>query len=318
VNAGPRLLGFTFVTRVAGVAYLGYLLTTAAPPMLRLMLGAMATVVILTCHRWRAFALFATPFAIQLFAYERQRLVAPQDTGFSIDVTGPLHWELAWFGVDTAGGTVTTAEWFQTHTSPVLDFVCGLTYLLFMVGFVAVAAWWRFGERRVEAQVVMWALLTLHLIGYGIHLVHPTAPPWYVAVYGTGPAVPTAPPYAAGGLRFDQLMGVSWFSSQYADSSSVFGALPSLHVGQTFLAVLFAWRFRSLRVVVMTFFGLVVLSSVYLNQHYLVDGMAGMALAGLVFTATLPLLRHWAMSDPVTSDERDASRVSDAGAASTT
>jgi hypothetical protein len=289
-------LNFTLVTRVVGVAYIGCVLVSNGPLVLRLVLAAVATVVVVTCHRWRPFALFAAPFLIQILVYDRQRLLSPAAQGVRIDVTGPRDWELAWFGVRTVHGLVTPAEWFQSHTSPVLDVVCGLAYLGFMIGFIALAAWWRFGERRAEAQVIMWALLALHLIGYTIHFVHPTAPPWYVADYGTGPAVVTAPPDAAGGLRFDQVVGISWFSSQYAVSSSVFGALPSLHVGQTFLAVLFAWRYRSLRVVVTAFFGLVFLASVYLNHHYVVDGIAGMAIAGLVFAATVYVLRRTATS----------------------
>ena len=317
---------FTLVLRVAGVAYIGYLLVSNGPPFFRAVLAALAAVVVVTCHRWRALALFAVPFLIQLFVYDRQRVLSPAVTGVGIDVTGPREWELAWFGVGTAHGLVTPAEWFQSHTTPVLDVVCGLVYLGFMIGFVVLAAWWRFGERRVEAQVIMWALLALHLIGYIIHLVHPTAPPWYVADYGTGPAVVTAPPEAAGGLRFDQLLGVSLFSSQYRDSSSVFGALPSLHVGQTFLAALFAWRFRSLRVVVTAFFGLVLLSSVYLNHHYIVDGIAGMVIAGLVFTATVFVLRRSATtaargpdgSAGVRPSRRGAGRRSAGSEASTT
>lgn len=315
---------FTLVARVAGVAYIGYLLVSNGPLFFRLVLAAVATVVVVTCHRWRAFALFAAPLLIQLLVYDRQRLLSPAVSGVRVDVTGPRDWELAWFGVRTAHGLVTPAEWFQSHTTPVLDVVCGLVYLGFMVGFFVLAAWWRFGERRTDAQVIMWALLALHLIGYTIHLVHPTAPPWYVAHYGTGPAVVTAPPEAAGGLRFDQLLGVSWFSSQYEGSSSIFGALPSLHVGQTFLAALFAWRYRSLRVVVTVFLGLVLLSSVYLNHHYIVDGIAGMAIAGLVFAATVYVLRRTAASaastpplDPVRPARRGAGRPPAGDAAST-
>lgn len=287
-----RLLNLTVVTRVAGVAYLGYLLVSSAPLIFRLVLGVAALVVVTTCHRWPAFTLFAGPFLIQLLVYDRQRLWSPAVTGRTIDVDGPRRWELAWFGIRTAHGVVTPAEWFQSHTTPFLDVLCGLVYLGFMIGFVLLAAWWRFGERRTEAQVVMWALLTLHLIGYTIHLLHPTAPPWYVDVYGTGPAVATAPPEAAGGLRFDHALGVSWYASQYGDSSSVFGALPSLHVGQTFLAALFAWRFRSLRLLATAFFAIVLLASVYLNHHYVVDGLVGIVIAGAVFAATVYLQRR--------------------------
>ncbi|PPK64814.1 phosphatase PAP2 family protein [Actinokineospora auranticolor] len=273
--------------RIAGVAYIGFLLLSGAPLLFRLVLAATAATIVLTCHRWRAFALFASPFLIQLLIYDRQRVLSPAVTRRAIDVTGPRDWELAWFSVRTANGPITVAEWFQTHTTPILDFLCGIVYLGFMPGFVLLAAWWRFKERRTDAWVIMWALLALHVIGYTIHQLHPTAPPWYVTEYGTGPAVVTAPPEPAGGTRFDQLLGVSWFSGQYKASSSVFGALPSLHVGQTFLAALFATHYRSLRTVAWAFFALVLLASVYLNHHYLVDGLAGMAIAAVIFTATM-------------------------------
>jgi hypothetical protein len=274
------------------VAYIGFVLFTAGPLLFRLVLAAVAAVVVLTCHRWQAFALFASPFLLQLLVYDRQRVLSPAVTGHAVDVTGPRDWELAWFGIPAAHGEVTPPEWFQSHTSPLLDVLCGLVYLGFMYGFVLLAAWWRFRQRRAESWVVMWALLTLHVIGYTIHFLHPTAPPWYVMDYGTGPAVLTAPPDAAGGSRFDELLGVQWFSGQYRASSSVFGALPSLHVGQTFLAALFATRYRSLRVVAWTFFALVLLASVYLNHHYVVDGIAGMAIAGVVFAAVTGLGRR--------------------------
>ncbi|MGW0711229.1 phosphatase PAP2 family protein [Streptomyces sp. NPDC002643] len=315
-------MSLTVVTRVVGVAYIGYLIVSNGPPVFRLLLGTVAAVVVVTCHRWRAFALFASPLLVQFLVYDRQRVLSPAVTGTRIDVTGPRDWELAWFGVPTARGRVTPAEWMQDHTTAVLDIVCGLVYLGFMAGFIVLAAWWRFGERRVEAQVITWALLALHLIGYTIHLLHPTAPPWYVDKYGTGPAMATAPPEAAGGLRFDRLLGLSWFSSQYRDSSSVFGALPSLHVGQTFLAALFAWRYRSLRVVTTAFFCLVLLASVYLDHHYLVDGIVGMALAGLVFAVAVHVQRRTGASrtdgsGPVRPPRRGADRPSAGGVAST-
>lgn len=289
------------LARIAGLAYILYVLTSPGPVFFRLVLAGAAIVVVLTVHCWRAFALFATPFLIQLLVYDRLRLLSPSATGARIDVTGPRDWELDWFGVRTAQGLITPSEWLQRHTTPVLDIVCGVTYLGFMAGFLVLAAWWRFAERRAEATAIMWALLALHLLGYAIHVLHPTAPPWYVAQYGTGQAIPDAPPDAAGGLRFDRLLGVSVFSSQYGGSSSVFGAFPSLHVGQTFLAALFAWNYRSLRIVATVFFGLVFLSSVYLDHHYIVDGIAGAALAALVFAGTALIQRRTTVST-VTED----------------
>jgi membrane-associated phospholipid phosphatase len=99
----------------------------------------------------------------------------------------------------------------------------------------------------------------------------------------------TATPEAAGAARFDALFGVTWFARVYAKNANVFGAIPSLHVGQTFLAVLFAWRFGSLRLVATACWLLVAFGSVYLNHHYIVDGLVGMVFAVGAATA----LRIW-------------------------
>jgi membrane-associated phospholipid phosphatase len=196
-----------------------------------------------------------------------------------VQVTGLHTLELAWFGIGAAGGKITPAAWWQLHHRAWLDLACGSAYLLFLPVFIAMAAWWRFRERRPEGQDVMWAMLWLNLAGYAIYLIYPAAPPWYVDHYGLGPAVLTAPPESGGAARFDQLLGVSWFAQFYGHNTNVFGAMPSLHVGQTFLAVIYAWRFHTLRVVATVFWAVVFLSSVYLDHHYLVDGLAGMLLA---------------------------------------
>ncbi len=234
-------------------------------------------------RRWREIAVFFLPLVLMVAIYDAQRHWVTAWRG-PIRVAEPRAWELAWFGVPTEdGGKETMAAWWQRHPHAAFDAVCGAVYLGFVPVFVALAAWWRFRERRLRGQDVMWAMLWLNLAGYATYLLYPAAPPWYADHYGLGPAVVTAPPEAAGAARFDALFGVTWFANYYAKSANVFGAIPSLHVGQTFLAVLFAWRFRSLRVIATAFWALVTFSSVYLNHHYLVDGVSGMAFAAVVF-----------------------------------
>ena len=175
-----------------------------------------------------------------------------------------------------------------------LVLVCGAAYLLFIPVFLAVAVWWRFRAKLPGADRVMWALLGLNLTGYAVYLLYPAAPPWYVDRHGLGPAVLTALPEAAGAARFDALLGVNWFAGYYGRNANVFGAIPSLHVGQTFLAVLYAWQFRSLRGFTTGFWLLVCFASVYLNHHYVIDGLAGMALALGVWAA----IEGWARRGP--------------------
>ncbi|MEY2879510.1 MAG: hypothetical protein RLZZ15_1890, partial [Verrucomicrobiota bacterium] len=81
-------------------------------------------------------------------------------------------------------------------------------------------------------------------------------------------------------------LGVQVSAAYYGRSANVFGAIPSLHVGLTFLGALFAWRFRSLRAALTTLWAVTLFSSVYLNHHYLVDGLVGMVFAAAVFAVT--------------------------------
>lgn len=239
--------------------------------------------------RLRPVALFLTPLLIMGVVYDAQRHWVDAWRG-PVHVAEPLAWERAWFGISTtAGAVITPAAWWQTHTQPWLDAVTGASYLLFIPVFLGLTVWWRWRERRVEAQDVMWAMLWLNLAGYVTYLVYAAAPPWYVDHYGLGPVNLAAPAESAGAARFDALFGVSWFASFYGRSANVFGAIPSLHVGQTFLAALYACRFRSLRTVAIGFWALVTFASVYLNHHYLVDGLVGMVYAG----AAMALMLAW-------------------------
>lgn len=235
--------------------------------------------------RARAIAAFFAPLLIVGAVYDAQRYWADAIRG-PVHVAEPYAWELAWFGLRTsAGNLITPAQWWQGHPDAWLDFVGGVGYLTFIPIFLGLAAWWRFRERRPEAQEVMWAMLWLNLIGYATYLAYPAAPPWYVDHYGLGPVYLAAPPEAAGTARFDALLHVHWFADYYRRNANVFGAIPSLHVGQTFLAVLYAWRFRSLRIVATSVWVVVLFASVYFNHHYLIDGLIGMAYAAGVVVA---------------------------------
>ncbi len=250
----------------------------------------------------RTAARFFVPFVLILAVYDAQRHVIDDWRG-RIRVAEPLAWELVWFGIGTADGRLETpAAWWQRHTHPVLDVICGAAYLGFVPAYLAAAAWWRFGRREPRAREAMWTLLALYLAGYALQFAYPAAPPWYTDRYGLGPAVLAAPPEAAGAARFDAALGVKVFAGYYGKSTNVFGAIPSLHVGTTFLGLLFAWRYRSLRAVFAGLWAVTAFASVYLNHHYVIDGLAGMALAAAGFGAAAALGRRPPAGPGLTSD----------------
>lgn len=78
-------------------------------------------------------------------------------------------------------------------------------------------------------------------------------------------------------MRVDAMLGVSYFHGMYSKASSVFGALPSLHCAYPFLVVLEGWRSFGprLRVLSVAYWLLMIFASIYLDHHWLIDGILG-------------------------------------------
>ena len=73
------------------------------------------------------------------------------------------------------------------------------------------------------------------------------------------------------------------------------GAFPSLHCGVMFLAILLSWRHLRWFFPVMLFFGVgLIVGTVYLRHHWVVDILAGIALAIVADRIAPPLERWWA------------------------
>jgi membrane-associated phospholipid phosphatase len=126
-----------------------------------------------------------------------------------------------------------------------------------------------------------WAFFWLNVIGYSTYYWYAAAPPWYVALYGLGPARLDVSANSAGCARFDQLLGTHFFSEMYGRAADVFGAIPSLHVAYPLLAVYFAFQVGSARLFCILFYLIMCFSAVYLNHHYILDILWGSAYAVL-------------------------------------
>lgn len=210
-----------------------------------------------------------------------------------IHVADLYHAELAWFGID---GRV-PADWFLDHTYPVLDLVCGVSYVLYLYIPIVLAILLFFRDQRRMFAVGL-SFLATNLLGILIYITYPAAPPWYVAEYGLGPANLEVLPNAAGALRFDALLGVDYFRNFYERSANVFGAMPSLHVAYPMSSVLaLALGTRSkegapkrLAVGVAVFTLVVAFAAVYLQHHYVLDVIAGFACAVAGYAIARPAI----------------------------
>jgi membrane-associated phospholipid phosphatase len=237
---------------------------------------------------------FVLPFLLTGIIYDSMRFYADYLRG-PIHVTQPYLFDKFFFGINTAQGRLTPNEWCQLHTLPVLDFVTGLFYLIFIVLFALISAYFtlwvaRRGTKKLSGEKIRrlapgmnWGFLWLNLLGYSTYYWYAAAPPWYVAKYGLGPAQMDVAASQAGCVRFDQLLGTHFFSEMYGRAADVFGAIPSLHVSYPFLAALFAFKFGSARIFCVGFYLIMCFSAVYLNHHYILDILWGSSYALLIF-----------------------------------
>jgi membrane-associated phospholipid phosphatase len=211
-----------------------------------------------------------------LFAMDGLREVAYELTralGRAVVVSWPIQADTALFGrVPTvalqrwlhAGGE---ARWYDLA----LAVLHGSHFVSFLLVGLAVWVWRPDGFRRYVTAVLVTAYTGL--VGY---FLLPTAPPWLAADLGQLPPVPRL-------LLSVPYLQIPRFLLLGLDTNPV-AAMPSLHAGFSLvvalgLGLLSSWarRLGYLYVVGVAF------GAVYGGEHYVVDLIAGYALAGLAF-----------------------------------
>ena len=80
-------------------------------------------------------------------------------------------------------------------------------------------------------------------------------------------------------------MGVAYFKAVYGRSNDIFGAMPSLHVSYPVLMFLEGWRWLAVpgRCLLAGFAALMCFAAVYLDHHWIVDVLMGLALSSVAY-----------------------------------
>jgi hypothetical protein len=180
------------------------------------------------------------------------------------------------FGSDTTPG-----EWLARLHSPVLDLMFAAPYFVF--AFVVIAyALFLYRVDPVRMSRFLWAFALANVIAFAIWVVVPCAPPWYQHAHGCRADL-AAPASPAGLLRVDALLHVDYFARFYGKSTYLFGAWPSLHCTYPMIGLLTAWRHTGWRTrpIHLIYVAWMFCASVYLDHHYLIDGLSGFVLAAL-------------------------------------
>jgi len=287
LRRAPRF--FTAFVPALCAAYLGLVTVLGGPGPEHFVAVGILLILALWSDGSRKLALVGMPFLLYGLVYDSMRWYEDYIRSPVIHLREPYNFDLALFGIHTQAGVLTPNEWFQLHTSPILDFVCGLSYTpFFFIGeSVVLAIYLLFRGHERRALRFTWVFFVSNLVGFSLYYIYPAAPPWYVAAHGFTADL-SVRASAAGAVRFDQLVGLPVMASFYGKSADVFGAIPSLHVVYPMLALLYGWRLPRFRPVAVAYLFLVCLSAVYLNHHYILDILIGF-LIGLAVMAAFRL-----------------------------
>ena len=201
----------------------------------------------------------------------------------TIDTAGLYQAEKSLFGIATAEGILTPNEYLAQHTSPLADVLSGIFYLCWVPLPVFFGIWlYATGRPRPYLHFAL-VFLLVNLIGFALYYVHPAAPPWYIRLYGFEPQI-GVPGNVAGLGAFDHITGLEVFHGLYERNANVFAAFPSLHSAYTFVAFMYAVRFKC-SVWWKVILGVVTLgiwcTAVYTFHHYIIDVLGGIVCAAL-------------------------------------
>ena len=221
------------------------------------------------------------PFIVFGISYDWMNIVPNYEVN-TVDIEGLYNSEKSLFGITVADGVVKTPnEFFAIHHAPWVDALAGFFYLCWVPVPILFGLWLYF--KRQDRVYLHFSLVFLfvNLLGFCVYYIHPAAPPWYVAKYGTE-FIAGTPGDVAGLGRFDQMTGWMVFDGLYARNSNVFAAVPSLHSAYMLIAFIYSLRARC-ATWVRVLFAIITMgiwfTAVYSGHHYLIDVLLGIATA---------------------------------------
>ncbi len=198
----------------------------------------------------------------------------------------------------SAGPNTTWQDYWTIHHTPALDLFFAIPYAGFIYILAGYAIYLLFIDELRSRQFV-WAVAVSYLLAIALWMVIPTSPPWYVQAYGCGVDV-LVPGSAAGLARVDQLLGITYFQEFYGHSPAVFAAFPSLHCAFPVIGLIVGWRGATwVTRPIHVFYALAMFGgSIYLDHHWIVDGIAGWCVAAVAVFVSPMILARLGFSPP--------------------
>lgn len=232
------------------------------------------------CGVTRRLVVALLPFIVFGISYDWMNIVHNYEVN-TVDIQGINDAERALFGISTSVGILTPNEFFAQHTSKLMDFLGGVFYLCWVPVPIAFGLYLYFTRQEKLYLHFSLVFLLVNFIGFAGYYIHPAAPPWYIAKYGSDLILGT-PGDTAGLGAFDSMTGLGIFNGLYGRNSNVFAAVPSLHSAYTLVAFIYSLRTRTplwMRIAL----GIITLgiwfTAVYTSHHYIIDVLLGIACA---------------------------------------
>jgi len=245
-------------------------------------------VIAVALGRGRTFLADWLPFLLLFFAYEAMRGFAAK-TGFAPhDLSGI---ERAVFAGTLPTLTVQHA-FYNPNAVGIQDLVAMFFYFMhfplpIVVGFVF---WLR---SRDHYHRFIAALLLMCFLAFVTYLFWPSAPPWWE--FQAGKVPPADVVHKILNETVDKLWGKNYVVTPlYANlNPNQFAAFPSLHAAFPMLGAVYSWRrYRRLSLLLIAWSTGVLLSIVYLGEHYVVDALDGLVYV-LVATGLVEGFVRW-------------------------
>jgi len=213
---------------------------------------------------------------------------------FAVNVYANLHDMIAFFNapditrllydLDVRFFGAEPTVWAQQFVHPLLtDFFTACYWLFYVLPPLLGLLLYLRGDWQSFRETLVSIVICLY-IGYVGYVAFPAGPPRYTL----------SDQFGAPLLGLLPILDASR-SAIASVPLTVKGAFPSLHCGVMFLAILLSWRHLRWFFPVMLFFGVgLIVGTVYLRHHWVVDIFAGIALAIVADRITPPLERWWA------------------------
>lgn len=213
-------------------------------------------------------------FAIAIYTnlHDTIHFVNPNDIHYQLDAI-----DMWMFGVSP---TIWAEQFYHPRITDWLSFA----YMNYFWITVILVMFMYYRKEFRQYRTVMLTMMLCYYGGYLLYILFPAAPP----------RLALADLYTINIFKGTSLITDSARKVVNISASSARGAFPSLHCTITFLTLGMAWRFHKIWFWIFLPIGIsLIVATVYLRHHYIVDIYAGLFLCAIVWLVTPTIDRWW-------------------------